>query len=554
MKLLFKIILISISMQVYAQHGITFSVEELSKPRELLSVQSYEDIYKSLILKDAGFSQWEIEQKGIDFQDSILAKSKAPDSLVNFGYHSFFQGMYHAYAHHRPFVLSPDMVWLLISQGFARHVNANPETLREKFVDFSDKSTLKVLAEKDLLKDSIDWEALFPQFTSLIATYTGEELIHTLTADFSTTTAVEKVASEITIMEATEPYFEFVVLYIVCGIPEITLQGTTEDWQKILTKTKHLKKYDLAWWTDELEPVLEEFVKASQGKVDTVFWRNMFKCHSQKKYGLPDVIDGWIVKFFLYDKYGKRNNLNKLIGGDKLPEEMVKVDLKYIRRYGTHSEETMLELWAGFIGLEQNAETFALTPRISWMIKKKDVNNEGLHKKMVSQNIPGEEGIKIEIEEVPEHLKKFNEIYSLHLRFRNQVSIPEWLKEIRIGRLQIDGKITDEETEKILRWFPDTELKINREEYHQGKNGWVCISGNKIPEEVLKLKEIWILEIWDAEYKGEKPICPETLKGKKIDHLIFVNEPSPENLKKWVTFLPETNIYVRGNRINHARE
>ena len=129
-----------------------------------------------------------------------------------------------------------------------------------------------------------------------------------------------------------------------------------------------------------------------------------------------------------------------------------------------------------------------------------------------------------------------------------------FLKEIRIGKLRIDGKITDEETEKILRWFPDTELKINREEYHQGKNGWIRISGNKIPEEVLKLKEIWILEIWDAEYKGEKPMCPETLKGKKIDHLIFVNEPSSENLKKWVTFLPETNIYVRGNRINHARE
>lgn len=41
-----------------------------------------------------------------------------------------------------------------------------------------------------------------------------------------------------------------------------------------------------------LEPLLEEFVKASKGKVDKDFWRNMFKYHSQKQYGAPNIIDG----------------------------------------------------------------------------------------------------------------------------------------------------------------------------------------------------------------------------------------------------------------------
>ncbi|MCI5212341.1 MAG: DUF4419 domain-containing protein, partial [Candidatus Electrothrix sp. ATG2] len=30
--------------------------------------------------------------------------------------------------------MSPDMFWLLICQGFARHVNANSEELRHRFV------------------------------------------------------------------------------------------------------------------------------------------------------------------------------------------------------------------------------------------------------------------------------------------------------------------------------------------------------------------------------------------------------------------------------------
>lgn len=557
MKILFKIILIGISINSFGQNGITFEIEKLSKPERILYLQSYEDIYKSLILKDVNLSKWEIERNRIDFKYNILAKSQAPDSLVNFGYNSFFNGMYQAYAEHRPFVLSPDMIWLLISQGFARHVNANPEKLREYFVDFSGKLTLVVNSNNDLLNDSANWENIFPQFTSQIAEHAGIELINTLTSDFSTTTEIEKIASEITIMEAMEPYFEYVVMYVVCGIPEITLQGTTEDWQKILDKTRKLGTYDLKWWTNELEPILKEFVNTSKGDIDKKFWRNMFKYHSQKKYGAPKIIDGWIVKFFPYDKDGKRNNLNKLIGGGSLPEEMVKVDLKYLITDGVNTEETMLELWAGFVGLEQNPKTFALTPKISWMIKKKDVNQTGIHQKLESENIPSSGGfgggIDIRIIDVPENLKKLSEIYSLKLHFRKNVFIPEWLQSIRIGKLDVEGKITETETEKIINWFPSTDIKINGKEYNKGKNGWVLVSGNKIPNEVLELKEIWILEIWNMEFKEDKLILPEALKNIKIANLSLVNKTSPENIEKLKELLPETNIYVQGEKINNAR-
>lgn len=56
--------------------------------------------------------------------------------------------MYQAYADHRPFVLSPDMIWLLISQGFARHINANQESMRNELVDFSGKLSLIIREDK----------------------------------------------------------------------------------------------------------------------------------------------------------------------------------------------------------------------------------------------------------------------------------------------------------------------------------------------------------------------------------------------------------------------
>ena len=72
----------------------------------------------------------------------------------------------------------------------------------------------------------------------------------------------------------------------------------------------------------------------------------MFKYHSQKKYGAPNIIDGWIVKFFPYDKEGKRNNLQQLEGRNCLPDEIVKVDVKYQEVYTDGVKETPLEFWA----------------------------------------------------------------------------------------------------------------------------------------------------------------------------------------------------------------
>lgn len=461
MKRLIFVLCIFASLKGYCQNEITFSVEKLSKPEKFLYEQCSKSVYERLIASDVNLSPYAIQKDSINFPYNIIAQSELPDSLVTFGYHSFFNGMYQAYADHRPFVLSPDMIWLLISQGFAKHVHANVESLRHYFVDFSGSLSLVVATDKIALENpDSPWEDIFPEFKKQMALHTGNDLMELLSANFSTTTPAAQIASEITIMEAMEPYFEFIVIYLVCGIPEITLQGTTEDWQKVVDKTKQLAKYDLKWWTSELEPLLEQFIETSKGNIDKKFWRNMFKYHSQKKYGAPDIIDGWIVKFFPYDKNGKRNDLKQLEGGKNLPEEIVKVDLKYIDK---KQEETMLELWAGFVGLEQNKENYALTPKIGWMIKKKDVENVGLKQKFESDNKPDRGGIAIRVKEIPATIFELKEIKSLEIAFIDEIDIPEKLSEIRIGTLRLSGRITNAEIQRIKRMFPNTQLIINRE-------------------------------------------------------------------------------------------
>ena len=440
----------------YGQKERTFTVEKLFKPVNYLTMKSGNAIFEELILADINANANNIGMDGFPF--GIIAKSELPDQLASYGYHSFFNGMYQAYSDHRPFVLSPDMIWLLISQGFARHVNANSESLRHHFVDFSGKTSLVVVTEEITLDNpQSPWEKIFPEFTAQIAEHTGGDLISLLSSDFSTTTPVEKIASEITVMEAMKSYFEYVVLYFKCGIPEITLQGTTADWQKILEKTKQLAQYDLAWWTSELEPILEEFIKVSKGKIKKEFWQGMFKYHSKSvPCGGPiTTIDGWIVKFFPYNNSGKRNTLKSLSSSKDLPEEIVKVDVQY--KDEKTGVTTPLELWAGFIGLEQNMKNFTLTPKIGWMIRKKDVEQVGLQRQY-EYDLRTKGELAIKVKEVPAAIFAFREIKKLTIEFTERIDIPDRLAEVKIDNLYLSGRSSQSERDKIKQLLPDTKV------------------------------------------------------------------------------------------------
>ena len=462
----FSFLLAMSSLSSRGQTSATFTIENLKRPAYLLNLFSYNDVWESLVRSDTRQSKKEISDLHIPDPYGIVAKSKLTDSLVNFGYHPFFNGMYQAYADHRPFTLSPDMIWLLISQGFARHVNQYAEDLREQFVSFAGKETLIVRDDRIVLEDpSSPWEEVFPEFTRQIAKRTGEELTQTLGSDFSTTTPVSKVASEITIMEALKPYFDFVVLRIVCGIPEITLQGEPADWEKLRAKADKLRKYQLDWWIDELDPILDEFIKFSRGEVNIEFWRNMFKYHSEKKYGAPKIIDGWIVKFFPYDKLGKRASLKEISGTDNLPNEIAKVDLEYIELQQGKAVHTPLELWAGFVGLSQDPKSFGLTPQIGWMIRKKDNAGLVLKEKLERDNASGFGGIQIRVKEVPKEILDLGSIGSLEIYFIDDIVIPDSMQLIKIDNLRLHGRTTDAEIERLKILFPHTNLIINDKSY-----------------------------------------------------------------------------------------
>ncbi len=337
---------------------IVIDVETLTPPKKLLSTQSYDKILQGILT--------EVHEQG----STIIAHTRQTQPLVESN-HPFFAAMYRAYAEHRPFELSPEALWVLICQGFSMHVNNNAEELRSMFVDFEGKQPLFVSGSGiNLDNPNSPWERCFPQFTEQIAAYTGQELIDVLTGDFTTSTPASRVASQITAMESMKPYFEYWMA--ICGIPQVILHGTPEDWQSIVDRVEFLRQYKLDWWVDEMLPVLRKIVIASQGEVDKEFWRGMFKLHDLKHEmcGDPETLaDGWIVKFYPYDIGKHRNDLIGLYDGAyDLPPELSMVPLKFEDGDGNVTD---LTLWAGFVGIGQDEKTFALRPEIGWFITRK---------------------------------------------------------------------------------------------------------------------------------------------------------------------------------------
>jgi len=172
--------------------------------------------------------------------------------------HPLIAAVHLAFSEHRPLVLTPDAVWLTIAQGFAQHVRLNSEGLRNRFVGRSGKKALIVEHPSPKLPEMVP---IIEMFRRKLAEELGPGLTRLMICDFSTTTDVERTASAVILMDTFQPYYEY-VLRCICGIPQITVTGTEQDWRAIGERVRILGEYDLLWWTTHVEKIVGQLQRA----------------------------------------------------------------------------------------------------------------------------------------------------------------------------------------------------------------------------------------------------------------------------------------------------
>ena len=488
-----------------AQNGVTFVVDEnLAPVKEKVSMRAL------LTSGDDALKKIFYEEGLPGDTRAMIAKSFADDEefLAITGRDVFFKIVVRAYAEHRPLVLSPDMMWVLVSQGFARYVNAHPDQMRNQLVAHNGKMDLVVQSNKDLLSSDAEWEKLISDFTAQINDNTRGDIAKTITADFSTTGVTERIASQITLMETMKSYFDYVVHTLSCGIPTITLTGTPQDWQKVVEKTQQLEKYGVGDWTQNLIPILTEFVKASEGKANQVFWQGMVKKQRVDKLdgggcipGHPTELDGWILKFFP-DENG--HTLDQVPCTHKMPSERVYVDFKYqivSPVDGTVFSETPLQLVAGFIGADVDLKTGAMKPKMGWVVRQMEGSDSIVKRLQKMDSGDGLfSGIELRVNKVPEHLAQLPYIKKLTLYFTNEVELPDWFYNLQIDNLTIYGEIKKVTEDAICKSFPHA--RINGKQGVEEQEPIVTVKPKAAPQALYVVK-------------GEKPVM--TIRGTVSD-------------------------------------
>jgi hypothetical protein len=312
--------------------------------------------------------------------------------VAEVAFHPVVAAIHLAFLGHRPLRLSPDVIWLMICQAVANHVNAHAEELRSRLVRHEGTIQIDVRRD-DFVKGSPEnpWPEVFSEFSAQIRDHVGPTLDLFLPA-FSTTGPVERAAAEAVLLDAMRSYFQY-AFHTMCGIPAVTLEGTTEDWEALAERAEAFAEFGLAAWIGGvLRPILRQFIRASQGDVETIFWRSLYKLNDQS--GGP-VITGWITAFFPYLKdYGTGRASVPMGGyfggGGRGIEQMLYPGEGRLRGFAAgptieslpgglsnapfrwrYLDKTFdMEFLGGFVGVGQDEETLAVRPEIGWAVRE----------------------------------------------------------------------------------------------------------------------------------------------------------------------------------------
>ncbi|AKU95844.1 hypothetical protein AKJ09_02508 [Labilithrix luteola] len=366
-------------------------------------------------------------------------------------------------------MLSPDAIWLTIAQGVAQHVRLNAEALRPRLVRHTGREAIKVdwLGELPTTHDA--WRDIIDAFREKVAEHTGPGLARLLVCDFSTSTDVDRIASEIVLMDAVSPYFDFFVA-CVCGIPEVTLTGTPEDWRKIRERIDVIEELELRQWARSLKPIADEFVRASEGRPDVAMWRRIYK--PRKAYGWKR-ITGWVARLFPYVKSaGTVSVPNPLLAlrlsqpddtgspnewyngpGIALEDAPCGPSSMLVRvedLIGGRTEE--LEASGGLMGIEQD-EHGALRPVSAYVIRRPEASILDVADRIVREHrytVDERDPLRSLVAGTAEQIALAERIGTATLAFSGERT---WRLRGRRDRELVDVKLSDGTTELIQRWL-----------------------------------------------------------------------------------------------------
>ena len=210
-----------------------------------------------------------------------------------------------AYNHHWNLKVSPDDFWIPIAVRISSKINdaAKNIKVRDFFVNFEGKKEIVIRTNARSIYD-VDYIWLFDQFSEIIKeNIKKDEYIELMTSNFSTTTPVSKIASQINIMSSLQEYFEY-TMTTRCGIKGVEMLGNLEDWKQLVEKIDKLTELlsplevelGISKWLKDVRMIYVKLVETFENNPDQDWWSRII---SKVPFGSggPTRYVGWIIQF-----------------------------------------------------------------------------------------------------------------------------------------------------------------------------------------------------------------------------------------------------------------
>jgi hypothetical protein len=305
----------------------------------------------------------------------------ASDAHTVGGPSPLFNAISYAFNSHCPLVLTPDSVWLTLLVGLTHHIDQDAEGLRKHFVSHEGQLLLEVTVGSPPLPHVPPevWQAGIKLFSGQLEEKLNPDRHKLIVCDFSTTTEIDKLSSQVALMGAMKHYFQY-RMYLACGFSKVTVEGTPEDWDDIINRAEALSEFNLSWWIDNLVPVLRQLKKACEGDPDIEFWKRAYLRHGYGS-GSQHAVSGWVNAFYPYvagkgpdqmkenlfvewESNDKQNGLDT----DDFPFGLVKAPVELV----DHGEPHPFEFYGGLVGVSMT-EDFTVRPESGIAIQQLDV-------------------------------------------------------------------------------------------------------------------------------------------------------------------------------------
>jgi hypothetical protein len=209
-----------------------------------------------------------------------------------------------AYNEHHKIVLRPEDIWMAIMCQFTFFTNKYSTELQSVFVKHIDKKDLEITNDMstNLSNMSVKMVDKMKEY------FQDENLSHWILPDFSTTTYNDTTVFAILMMGTLKKYFNY-SFTLSCGLPEVTLLGTVNDWIEVKNRALKLVQYEvpgtvyMSRWVELLIPVLNNFIESAKGSPDLEWWNKV--CHKYSGGSGPSYLTGWVTVFNVFSNEGE---------------------------------------------------------------------------------------------------------------------------------------------------------------------------------------------------------------------------------------------------------